>query len=184
MLCPRGGWQHATCRTTVYSRVQGAAGVGGTQRAQDRGRGLPRVPAQARSADALEGRLRDPCGQCVRGRRAQPTGRAAHRRVGADGGAPHRRAEGGKKSCAALSREQRRQVSEQLCAEYPLAVLCRVLDLPRSSLYAREQRRLVDDGDDEEQRVRVHIERIAGQWPTYGYRRGAPQTPPPAARAP
>jgi putative transposase len=50
-------------------------------------------------------------------------------------------------------------------------VLCRVLDLPRSSLYAREQRRLVDDGDDEEQRVRVHIERIAGQWPTYGYRR-------------
>ena len=58
-----------------------------------------------------------------------------------------------------------------MCAEYPRAVLCRVLDLPRSRLYAREQRRLVDDGDDEEQRVRVHSERIAGQWPTYGYRR-------------
>jgi transposase InsO family protein len=61
-------------------------------------------------------------------------------------------------------------VSEQLCAagEYPRTVICRVLEVPRSSLYAREQRRLVDD---REQRVRAHIERIAGQWPTYGYRR-------------
>jgi putative transposase len=48
-------------------------------------------------------------------------------------------------------------------------VIGRALAVPRSSLYAREQRRLGDD--EEEQRVRAHIERIAGQWPTYGYRR-------------
>jgi putative transposase len=48
-------------------------------------------------------------------------------------------------------------------------VICRVVQVPRSSLYAREQRSRGDD--EEEQRVRAHIERIAGQWPTYGYRR-------------
>jgi putative transposase len=49
-------------------------------------------------------------------------------------------------------------------------VICRVLDVPRSSLYARGQRG--DAGDKgAEQRVRAHIEQIAAQWPTYGYRR-------------
>jgi transposase InsO family protein len=63
-------------------------------------------------------------------------------------------------------------VSAQLRTEnppYPLAVICDTLDLPRSSVYARE--RQVGLVDDEEQRLQAHIERIAGQWPTYGYRR-------------
>jgi transposase InsO family protein len=59
-------------------------------------------------------------------------------------------------------------VSEQLRAAYPLAVVCRVLDLPRSSVYARHPARVADA---DEQAIRGHIERIAGQWPTYGYRR-------------
>ena len=37
MMCPRGGWQQAHA-TTVYGRVQGAAGVGGAERAQNGGR--------------------------------------------------------------------------------------------------------------------------------------------------
>jgi putative transposase len=65
-------------------------------------------------------------------------------------------------------------VSAQLCAAdppYPRAVICDVLAVPRSSVYAREAaaRRLVDE--DKDQPLRAHIERIAGAWPTYGYRR-------------
>ena len=57
-----------------------------------------------------------------------------------------------------------------MCAgAYPRAGIGRVLAVPRSRLYAREQRRLGDDA--EEQRGRAHLERIAGPWPTSGSRR-------------
>ncbi|MBF6592774.1 MAG: IS3 family transposase, partial [Ktedonobacterales bacterium] len=61
-------------------------------------------------------------------------------------------------------------MSTQLRSTYPLAVICDVLALPRSSVYAAES---ASHGrlDDEDQPLREHIERIAGQWPTYGYRR-------------
>ena len=61
-------------------------------------------------------------------------------------------------------------MSEQLGAQYPLAVVCRVLATPRSTAYARRQvaKREVREADGD---LRTHIERIAGQWPTYGYRR-------------
>ena len=62
-------------------------------------------------------------------------------------------------------------MSAQLRSAYPLALICDVLTVPRSSVYAREVRVLGDDEDDEDQPVRAHIERIAGAWPTYGYRR-------------
>jgi putative transposase len=62
-------------------------------------------------------------------------------------------------------------VSEQLSAEYPLAVVCRVLQTPRSSAYAR-QRAVPTTGDGA---LATHIEQIAGQWPTYGYRRVSAQ---------
>jgi putative transposase len=58
-------------------------------------------------------------------------------------------------------------VSAQLSVEYPLAVVCRVVDAPRSSVYARQH--AVAKAADVE--VGRRIERIAGQWPTYGYRR-------------
>lgn len=58
-------------------------------------------------------------------------------------------------------------MSAQLRAAYPLTVVCRVLEAPRSSVYARQ--RVVPSPADSE--LRAHIERIAGQWPTYGYRR-------------
>ena len=65
-------------------------------------------------------------------------------------------------------------MSDWLGAQYPLAVVCRVLDAPRSTSYARRQasQRAADEEREEgEGNLRTHIERIAGQWPTYGYRR-------------
>ena len=47
---------------------------------------------------------------------------------------------------------------------YPVAVLCETLDCPRSSFYYQPQP--VDDSA-----LRAAIERLAGDWPTYGYRR-------------
>ena len=58
-------------------------------------------------------------------------------------------------------------MSERLGAQYPLAVVCRVLDAPRSTAYAQRQAALREA----DVALRTHIERIAGQWPTYGYRR-------------
>jgi transposase InsO family protein len=54
---------------------------------------------------------------------------------------------------------------------YPLAVICRVLQLPRSGVYARD--RADDDGDAActARALREHSERISTTWPSYGYRR-------------
>lgn len=49
-----------------------------------------------------------------------------------------------------------------------MALVCRVLERPRSSVYARQ--RAARRGTTE-QALRDHIEQIAAQWPTYGYRR-------------
>jgi len=48
---------------------------------------------------------------------------------------------------------------------YPLRLVCRVTGWPRSTLYLRAQ----PPEDDRE--VRQALERLAGEWPTYGYRR-------------
>lgn len=48
--------------------------------------------------------------------------------------------------------------------EYPVNTICTVLDCSRSSVYYQSQNR--DEAD-----LRAAIERLAGQWVTYGYRR-------------
>jgi putative transposase len=48
-------------------------------------------------------------------------------------------------------------------------MVCRVLAVSRSSVYARQ--RATRRGTTTEQALRAHIEQIAAQWPTYGYRR-------------
>ena len=58
-------------------------------------------------------------------------------------------------------------MSVQLGVEYPLSVVCQTLDLARSSVYARQHAEVSQADVD----LRTQIERIAGQWPTYGYRR-------------
>jgi putative transposase len=51
-----------------------------------------------------------------------------------------------------------------LSQHYPIRQLCHVLKCPRSSHYYRAQRR-------DETSLKTAIERLAGAWPTYGYRR-------------
>jgi putative transposase len=52
-----------------------------------------------------------------------------------------------------------------LADEYPVRWLCRPLDCPRAGLY-RTSTVAVDEA-----KLRKAIERVAGAWPTYGYRR-------------
>lgn len=52
----------------------------------------------------------------------------------------------------------------QLAPEYPRQLLCRVFSFPRSTFY--HQAALGDESP-----VRDALVRLAGQWPTYGYRR-------------
>jgi transposase InsO family protein len=66
-------------------------------------------------------------------------------------------------------------VTAQLRDDYPLAVICRVLQLPRSGVYAREQMGGAASTANAESAVRTHIEQIATTWPTYGYRRVSAQ---------
>jgi transposase InsO family protein len=51
-----------------------------------------------------------------------------------------------------------------LSQHYPIRQLCHVLKCPRSSHYYRAQRR-------DETPLKTAIERLAGTWPSYGYRR-------------
>jgi putative transposase len=54
---------------------------------------------------------------------------------------------------------------EALRHEFPIAAICEVLDYPRSQVYYQAQA-LVDETD-----IQAAIRQVAGQYPTYGYRR-------------
>jgi transposase InsO family protein len=54
---------------------------------------------------------------------------------------------------------------EMLRQEFPIAAICEVLDYPRSQVYYQAQAP-VDETD-----IQAAIRQIAGQYPTYGYRR-------------
>lgn len=53
-----------------------------------------------------------------------------------------------------------------LVEEYPARLVCRLLDLPRCQLY-----RASGGVPDSEANLRQTLVRLAGEWPTYGYRR-------------
>jgi transposase InsO family protein len=53
-----------------------------------------------------------------------------------------------------------------LCQDYSARLLCRLLDFPRCQLY-----RQASPPADEEAGLRQALIRLAGEWPTYGYRR-------------
>ncbi len=53
-----------------------------------------------------------------------------------------------------------------LTAQYPARLVCRLLDCPRSGLY-----RAPAPPPPEEADLRAALQRLAGEWPTYGYRR-------------
>ena len=54
----------------------------------------------------------------------------------------------------------------RLAAEYPISVICEVLDYPRSSFYYEGAPVAA-----EEQTLKAAVSKLAEQWPTYGYRR-------------
>lgn len=56
-----------------------------------------------------------------------------------------------------------------LATEYPIRVICEVLDYPRSSFYYGSAR--VAPVAAEEQTLKAAVSKLAEQWPTYGYRR-------------
>jgi putative transposase len=53
-----------------------------------------------------------------------------------------------------------------LTPHYPARLVCRLLDLPRCQLY-----RAPSDAGEQDAPLREALTRLAGQWPTYGYRR-------------
>jgi HTH-like domain len=55
-------------------------------------------------------------------------------------------------------------VIDKLAAQYPVQVMCEVLDLPRSSYYYLPHPR---DGT----ALKAALQRVGEEWPTYGYRR-------------
>jgi len=54
----------------------------------------------------------------------------------------------------------------KLVEEYPARLVCRLLDFPRCQLYRRP-----DAATDPDRQLRECLQRLAGAWPTYGYRR-------------
>ena len=55
-------------------------------------------------------------------------------------------------------------VAKEMAESYPVTTMCDVLDVPRSSFYYQPK------GKDD-QALEVAIAKVAGEWPTYGYRR-------------
>src|SRR5690349_461252 len=157
-----------TTPTHLHPRVQGEGRPRRPHRHRLPGRGVPQAPDQPQPVrPPLEGHPpRTPAGG-LPGRRAarlrgRPGGRpgAAGRPAGPGVGRP-------KKSLdvAGWGRVQRRQVVSHLAGEYPVRWLCRLLDCPRAGLY-RTPTAAADEA-----KLRKAIERVAGAWPTYGYRR-------------
>src|SRR5450631_4768637 len=54
----------------------------------------------------------------------------------------------------------------KLAKDYPIRLACRLLDVPRSSVYYPAQ-----SVPDDEAMLKTVLLDLAGQWPTYGYRR-------------
>src|SRR5215469_6842632 len=141
MMGPQGGRGdgNQTATTHLQRRVQSASGARGLDWAEDGSPSMPRAAPQARCAEPLEGGVGYARKQRLQWRRARAAGRAAHRRVGAAGGAALVGVGDSKKSCLALGREQKRALVAQLRVEYPVAVICRILQLPRSGVDTRDQ---------------------------------------------
>jgi hypothetical protein len=54
----------------------------------------------------------------------------------------------------------------KLAKTYPIRLVCRLLDVPRSSVYYSRRHVPVDEA-----MMKTALLDLAGEWPTYGYRR-------------
>jgi hypothetical protein len=64
------------------------------------------------------------------------------------------------------SAEQRREVVMKLVGFYPIRQLCQLLGVPRSTVYYKPQ-----SVSDTEAVFQAALLDLAGEWPSYGYRR-------------
>jgi transposase InsO family protein len=55
-------------------------------------------------------------------------------------------------------------MARRLAADYPVRLVCRALEVPPSSFYYQPAER-------SEEALKAELKELAGQWPTYGYRR-------------
>ena len=71
--------------------------------------------------------------------------------------------------------EQKRDIMLSLREQYPIHQLCAVLDLPRSTAYAvldlPRSTAYYEPRPSEDRPLLEALIAVAGQWPTYGYRR-------------
>src|SRR5437764_9019511 len=163
----RSNFDVSTNPAHVHPRVQGEDRPRCPHRHRLSGRGVPQAPDQPEPVRPLEGDRPGTPARGLPGRRAavlrgRPGGRpgAAGRATGAGAGRP-------KKSLdvAGWGPVQRRQVVTRLAGEYPVRWPCRLFDCPRAGLYRTPAVAF------DEAKLRAAVERVAGAWPTYGYRR-------------
>src|SRR5207253_3628522 len=67
---------------------------------------------------------------------------------------------------APWSAQQQREVVMKLAKTYPIRAVCRLLGVPRSSVYYPARSPLADEA-----MLKTALLDLAGEWPTYGYRR-------------
>jgi putative transposase len=93
--------------------------------------------------------------------------RSANCRTRTDGGKIDHEIGDRKKSIEYLTDEEKRQIVTELKSSYSVRLVCEVLSMNRSSLYYQP----VEEEPKPEAELKVAIEDIAGEFPTYGYRR-------------
>jgi HTH-like domain len=98
-------------------------------------------------------------------RRSEQRSRTEDCRPRTIGGAVNHPVGDSKKSLDLLESGAKREAVRQLSLDYPIATVCQVLDYPRSQVYYEPQPTR-DETD-----IKAAITTVAGQYPTYGYRR-------------
>src|SRR5215468_1534354 len=165
----RRSLNHGPTRTPVVpAPVQGPGGPRADHRAEVRRRTLPPAPAQPQPALVVEADVPGAPAGRLPGRRAALRRGRPHRRAGAAGRPAGPGAGNPKKSLGAAPCDgaRRREVVMTLAEHYPARLVCRLLGFPRCALYRAAAPPAADAPA-----LRGALVRLAGEWPTYGYRR-------------
>ena len=85
-------------------------------------------------------------------------------RVGAAGRTVNHAIRNRKEGITDLERRQKRELAKQLSQQYPIVVVCQVLEEPCSSLYYKPVEPKAND------EVKARVVQLAAAHPTYGYR--------------
>lgn len=151
----------------VQSRRQGSSGPRTSEQGEYLQPSLPGAQDHRFLALPVEARVFGTGAQPVQFRRpGDGNGAGPHRRSGTDGRSADHGGGGGTKSfhCAQLPLAAQRAAIRSLASQYPVRLLCALLEVPPSSCYYHPHA-----GDDPS--LLADIEQVLGEHPTYGYRR-------------